>query len=187
MELRYKNFLILQLDKGVIKNFWEEPVIRYAASLGHNGDFYDCWSFLMKIKDEDYCGEGFNPKAKYYLYDGDGFYWFINRKDATMFGGVEANNLFDEYNDVFARYRRHWRDGYLWLYPEDIDDIESIAEEPKKITCEERNVVFDTEEAAAKWLVDIGKAASVQSAMRQLKKNLDNETRFCYGLKFIKY
>lgn len=187
MSLPYKNYLLRQLETAGDKiKFWETPTIDYANRLGCNDNsFYECWNFLNKIKDENYSGFGFDPKGKYYTYskETDELLWFADYKDALIEAGFQAEVLSQE---IFMKYRRRKKyDKYL-LLPDDIYEIDSLAE-GNRIYCKTREIEFSSIEDAAGWLVNSGLAKEKIVALRQLTKHLEGKTAYCYGLKFIKY
>ena len=84
------------------------------------------------------------------------------------------------------KYRRRKKyDKYL-LLPDDIYEIDSLAE-GNRIYCKTREIEFSSIEDAAGWLVNSGLAKEKIVALRQLTKHLEGKTAYCYGLKFIKY
>lgn len=194
MELKYKKFLLNELEHGfsgssLFVNYWFEKAKQY----GQQFNVVD----LHLINDLKYCGSTEDRElvvmGRYYLYDAvdNVAYWFYTLEDAIMFGNsymssndrsIDVGACDREYLESFFEDRRRKQfNGLYWLTAEDFLDIDSILTMPPLIICMEENKTFFSEEEAAEWLVEIGKAATLKNAMRQLTKCLSGETQRCYG------
>lgn len=181
--LMYKNLLINRINSNQAI-FFQDATIEYVNALGFRcKDFYEAAIILRSIDDNKFTGEGASPKGKYFLYDQSGtLHWFVHYRDACMFAGLEEGGL-----DAFIAFRRHWKDGFLWLLPEDVVDLDELLTTPKGVYCETKGFGFETVDDAARWLVNAGYAKSAENAKKQLVKHLEGKTALCYKMKFIEY
>lgn len=182
--LLYKNYLLQKINsnQGI---FFKEAVYNYVSELGYKPqDDYDAITILKNIKDENYYGENYNEKGKYYLFDRQGnLFWFAHMKDMIMYAGGDAE--WNTYN--FYKFRRHWYNDFMYLAPEDIFELDEIINTKLGVYCETKDLGFSDVDEAARWLANGGYASSAENAKKQLVKHLEGKTALCYKMKFIKY
>ena len=198
IKLYYKEFLINQ-EKTAVGALFIRQVMNYLDTLNITCTKENAIDLLHNINDNNYCGVGIVPEhANFIMYKQNvEFYWFVNPYDAIMFVNYQNNIKKDcalegypqssGWSTYFDRYRGHCERGYWWLYKDDVEYLDEIISAPKKIWCESRRLEFLSVEDAARWLVQIGKAANMATATRQLTKNLSGQTGSCYGLVFKEY
>ena len=195
MNLPYKEFLLKKTKELGIK-FYENEIYRYAEELNEvdfvrtNDDIAVCYATIRYAEDSHYCGEGISGRARYYLLDEQhNFYWFVSARDAVLFASPESKAVIGTIVDIesiFHRYHRYFYEGYYFLYPEDLDDLDNILSRQRGYICVDKNLRFDTEEDIIMWLVNSGLASNAATARRQLTKHLMGETNACYKLRFKK-
>ena len=195
MQLPFKEFLLRKTKELGIK-FYENEIYKYAEELNEvdfvrtSDDIAVCYATIRYADDKNYCGEGLNQRARYYLLDEQNhFYWFVSARDAILFASPESKAVVGtvvSLEDVFHRYHRYFNDGYYFLYPEDLDDLPNILSQQRGYICVDKNLRFDTEEDIIMWLVNSGVASNAATARRQLTKHLMGQTSACYKLRFKK-
>lgn len=198
VKLYYKDFLLKQ-EKTAVGPLFTKQVINYLNTLGIQCDSTNALTFLQILLDHRYCGFGEVPEhANFIMYkEGEGAYWFTNPYDAIMFvnhtKGITKDCALEGYpqrsgwSTYFDRYRGHCEKGFWWLYKDDLAFLDEIIKAPKKIWCESRRIEFLSVDDAAQWLVQIGKAANLATALKQLTKHLAGQTNSCYGMIFKEY
>lgn len=198
VKLYYKEFLIKQ-EQTAVGPLFIRQVMNYLNTLDILCNEENAIALLHNIKDNNYCGVASIPShANFIMYkQNEEFYWFVNPYDAIMFvnkiNNIQKDCALEGYpqssgwSTYFDRYRGHYERGFWWLYKDDIPYLNEIISAPKKIWCETRRLEFLSIEDAARWLVQIGKAANMATATRQLTKNLSGQTGACYGLVFKEY
>lgn len=199
VKLYYKEFL-LEKEKTAVGPLFTKQVMNYLTTLGVQCTEANAISLLHYISDNRYCGSAQElPENAYFVMyrENESFYWFTNPYDAIMFvnhrNGIKKDCALEGYpqsngwTTYFDRYRGHKEKGFWWLYVDDMPFLEEILSAPKKIWCETRRLEFLSVEDAARWLTQIGKAANITVAIRQLTKHLSGQTAACYGMVFKEY
>lgn len=199
MKLYHKAELVRSATKYVGSAFWEEVLTKYAKDLGceEGNDYYNCLFYLSSLKDSDYCGEGIDPRANYYIYKRDSrqLFWFYLSSDAVAWVNVE--NGYDpsyyprdgsekgySWTRYFDEYRGYYKNGYYWLHAEDIDKLDSVLDQKPLVHCIDNGMTFPDRATCAGWLYNSGRAVSLDNAKKTLDKHLSGKTATCYKLRF---
>lgn len=195
MQLPFKEFLLRKTKELGIK-FYENEIYRYAEELDSvdckrtPDDIAACYANIRYAEDRYYCGEGTSERANYYLMDEQhNLYWFVSARDAILFASPSSKAIVGtmvDMKDIFHSYHRYFNDGFYFLYPDDLYDLETILSQKRGYICVDKNLRFDTEEDIIMWLVNSGVASNAATARRQLTKHLMGQTSACYKLRFKK-
>ena len=195
MHLPFRDFLIRKTNELGIK-LYENEIYRYAAELNEvdstktDDDIAVCYSKIRYADPGLYCGNGRSTRARYYLLDEyNSLYWFASARDAVLFAMPDTCAIVGTIMDVsavFHKYHRYFNEGFYFLYPEDLDNIDEITSRQHGYVCLDKNIRFDTEEDIVIWLVNSGLASNAATARRQLTKHLMGNTTACYKLRFKK-
>ena len=134
----------------------ETMLVDYANVLGYDTDDYmKAYFFLQSIDDKQFCGEGLSSKAKYYLYDGTTFYWFVSRRDAELYACPNSLNAVstreaDQANSFATLWRKNYW-GFWFLYPNDLIDLDEIVSQKKNgiMNASDPRMTWESVEACA--------------------------------------
>lgn len=195
MKLPFKEFLLNKTRELGVK-FFENEIYKYAEELnGIDGkrtdeDLAKCFATIRYSDDKLYCGEGISDRARYYIMDGAyNLIWFSSAKDAILYAVPESRAALGASayaESIFSKYHQFYYEGFYFLYPEDLDNLDSILAQQRGFICLDRNIHFKTEGEIVQWLVNSGMASNEGNARKQLAKHLAGETNTCYKLRFKK-